>query len=552
MKLFRNALAAGLLAGATVLACSSHHGSNGSATSNTNGNGVGSNTGNVGQEGTGSVGMHLTIGPGLNLYALNWSITNGTNSYSGSVQIGDAQSIEFVAGGILAGGGYTVTLTGTDSAGDFCQGVSATFSVAASATSFAGVVITCTQDTDATTPANVNTGSVHVDAGVNVVAQGARTCPGISSFSISPAEILATGQTAQLNVATIGPAPTSIQWTVSGGAGGGFSNPNAANPTFSCGGAGLVTITVQVLENGTHPDGTDAGNVCNGVANTSFSGTINCEATGGCGTCFSPTTLQCGNCLDGGATSTCVNPNTDNNNCGGCGIVCTSPNSCQSGLCKPPPPVPCTGGVAPSNTPAGCVPCDGNTNGVCNSTEQIIANRDIAKGNTTSSNTFTATSCYECLVTARCIDAQTTSKTGNDCEDLSGTVGAGAQASETKLQACLNTLGCELPASTAASCGNAPSSNVAPAANDGVSNCYCGLNYPTASSCSAASGTSTPPVNGACETFEVDGLGLTQSTSGTTVLANYTVKTTGSGMANAILKCAGTNTGTPACPQCFQ
>jgi hypothetical protein len=412
-------------------------------------------------------------------------------------------------------------------------------------------VITCTQATDATAAATVDTGSVAVDAGVVVVAQGAYQCPGISSFSISPAEILASGQTAQLNVATVGPAPTSIQWTVSGGAGGGFSNPNAANPTFSCGGAGVVTVTVQVLENGTHPDGTDAGNVCNGVANTSFSGTINCEATGGCTTCFGGQS-NCG-CSDAGP-GTCVNEQTDNNNCGGCGIICTSPNSCQSGSCKPPPPVPCTGGVAPNNTPTGCVPCDGNTNGVCTSTEQIIANRDIAKGNTSSTNTFTTGSCYECLVTARCIDAQTTAKTGNDCEDLGTTalVGAGAQASETKLQACLNTLGCELPASTASSCGNAPSSNVAPAANDGVSNCYCGLAYPTASACSAASGTATPPVNGACETVEVDGLGLIQSTSGTTVLGAYTVKTSGSGMANAILKCAGTNTGVPACPQCFQ
>src|SRR5260370_5885785 len=307
MKLFRNALAAGLLAGATVIACSSQHGTN-TATGKTNGNSVGSNPGNVGQEGTGSVGMHLTIGPGINLYALNWTVTNGTNSYSGTVQIGDAQSIEFVAGGILAGSGYTVTLTGTDSAGDFCQGVSAAFSVAASATSFTGVLITCTQDTDATTAANVNTGSVHVDAGVNVVAQGARSCPGISSFSISPAEILATGQTAQLNVATIGPVPTSIQWTVSGGAGGGFSDPNAANPTVSCGGAAPVTRICQALENGTHPDGTDAGNVCKGGAHTSFSGTTHCEAAGGGGTCFPPKTLPCGRCLSCGAASRRVSP----------------------------------------------------------------------------------------------------------------------------------------------------------------------------------------------------------------------------------------------------
>ncbi|HEV3191461.1 MAG TPA: hypothetical protein VGY54_13225, partial [Polyangiaceae bacterium] len=213
------------------------------------------------------------------------------------------------------------------------------------------------------------------------------------------------------------------------------------------------------------------------------------------------------------------------------------------------PTVCTTAPCAPSGS--NSVQCTGKADGVCNATEAVIVNRDIAKGNL-SGNTLSPDSCYSCLVNARCIDAQTTGKIGDDCDDLIGNVGTGAQASETKQLACLNTLSCLLPASAAASCSNAPSSDMSPSANDGVSNCYCGSNYPTASSCAAASGQSTPPVNGACEALEVDGLGLNQSTSATTVLADYTVKTSGSGMANSILKCAGTNTGIPACPQCFR
>jgi hypothetical protein len=544
MKLFRNALASGLLAGAMVVACSSHHGSDGTATNNTNGNGVGSNNGISGQEGTGSVGMHLTIGPGLNLYALNWTITNGTNSYSGSVQIGDAQSIEFVAGGILAGGGYTVTLTGTDSAGDFCQGASTTFTVAASATSFTGVVITCTQDTDATSAADVVTGSVHVDAGVVVVGQPARQCPGISSFSISPAEILATGQTAQLNVATVGPAPTSIQWTVSGGSGGNFSSPTAANPVFSCGGAGLVTVTVQVLENGTHPDGTDAGNVCNGVANTSFSGTINCEATGGCPTCFAPTTLQCGTCADGGPSS-CVNPNTDNNNCGGCGIVCASPNTCVSGVCKAPPPASCTGFSGGANTPAGCIPCKGSPNGVCTPTEKIALDFDINKnGFTSASPTTKAASCYYCMVASACLDSvaklsvpgvTTQGKSGIECEDPN----SATNVASTNPANCRDALTCTI---TSSHCSTPAGAGLTTDPNSSVSDCFCGTHL-------GAACTQPPPSggpNGPCVTNEDTDLG---STDPTTDLAKFTDGSQSpGGVGNQILNCALTAN----CAMCFQ
>ncbi len=90
--------------------------------------------------------LSLTIVVGLSgalhLSVLNWTI-NGPNHYSGTVEIGDAQSLEFVIGGILAADGYTITLYGTDPSGTVCTGTSASFSVHPGETSAATVVMSC-------------------------------------------------------------------------------------------------------------------------------------------------------------------------------------------------------------------------------------------------------------------------------------------------------------------------------------------------------------------------------------------------------------------------
>ena len=74
--------------------------------------------------------MHLTIGNGVHVNTLTWTISNGTNTYSQPVFITDdagheAQSVEFVAGGIQAGSGYVVTLSGVDSDNNPCTGLDA-------------------------------------------------------------------------------------------------------------------------------------------------------------------------------------------------------------------------------------------------------------------------------------------------------------------------------------------------------------------------------------------------------------------------------------------
>jgi HYDIN/CFA65/VesB-like, Ig-like domain len=201
------------------------------------------------------------------------------------------------------------------------------------------------------------------------------------------------------------------------------------------------------------------------------------------------------------------------------------------------PPTACTAAPCAASGP-NSVQCSGSNGSLCTPTEALIVARDISKGNLANGQ-LTNASCYACLIAATCID-DNVGDTGNECGDLAGTVGSGARAAEAKTDACLNTLSCILPPTTAASCALEPS--------DGISNCYCGSAFPTIAECNGATGST---VNGVCVGVEIDGFGETATTAPSTILGKIAAKASGSGMANAILKCAGTNTTTPACPQCF-
>jgi hypothetical protein len=124
-----------------------------------------SEDGGRGEDGGSTVGVMLNLPPGFFVF-LDWTITGPGGTYSGSTQFGAAQSIEFVVGGILAGSGYTITLTGTDPSGDPCTGTSAPFAVAPGGTAVAGVTIECLDGDGGARPANVTTGNVAVEAGV--------------------------------------------------------------------------------------------------------------------------------------------------------------------------------------------------------------------------------------------------------------------------------------------------------------------------------------------------------------------------------------------------
>jgi hypothetical protein len=557
MKLIRNTLAAGIAVAAISLgACSSQHGSTGPSGSN-GGNPIGSLGGSGGQDNIGSVGLHLQIAPGVNVFSLNWLISNGTNSYPGTVNIGDAQSIEFVAGGILAGTGYTVTLTGSDSNGDPCTGVSATVTVIAGATSSTTVIVTCTVPTDASLASVVDTGSIAVDAGVVLVNQSSFLCPGITSLSVNPAEVLPP-QTATLTSATtsFSGGTETVLWTTSC-AGANIAAPTALNTTFACGSVSgtVCTVTLTVGLDGNAADGGETTDqVCTGKNFTTLSETINCET--GTLACFAPTPTVCP--AVGANPAFCANLNTDNNNCGTCGTVCTSPNTCgivgsaTVATCNPPPAAPCTGFTAGANTPAGCIPCKGSTNGVCTQTEAIVLSYDINKNGLTSATATTkAASCYYCLVAGACLDSVTAGsvtgvtthgKTNLECEDT----GTGNDATASPAD-CRDSLSCVITgvggSGTTPHCTTTTPGAASTDPNASVSNCYCGTNLGAACI--------SPGPNGPCVSNEITDIGSFQTpavSDPTDILSDFTTSSLSpGGVGNAVLNCGLT----AGCNICF-
>jgi hypothetical protein len=550
MKIIRNAIAVGLIAVASAA----------------NPNPVAQN-GNVAS--TGKVALSWQVAMGINVTDLKYTITgSGTtagNNYGPlDANIGDAMSAEWVAGGITAGCGYTLSVSGTDSNSDPCSGTTGTFCVIPGQTTYEQVSVVCLEPTDGQVSADVNTGSVAVEAGITAQPVAPYACPGITSFSIVPAELLST-QPAMVSIQTTGTV-SAISWTASGcnavngpgtGTVTGFTSPSAASTTFSCGScAGQVTVQAQVLYDQVQPGSDASTNVCAGAQFTTFTGLINCEG-GGALTCFAPT-VAC--------NGACTNPNTDSNNCGTCNNKCAAPTTCNSGVCNcgstetlsdgiccpnatptscncgtcgnacnvaggftsnggtcsPPPPVPCTGFSAGANTPAGCVKCTGSTNGVCSGTESVFVTKDIKakllNGTGGTSGQLTAASCYACLLKNQCIDDDV-GDVGQECEDVSTSSANGPTG-------CTAVVNCTI--------GNSPSlSGTNCATSNPDSACYCGSAVGTACN--------TPGnANGPCEASEAAGLGFATSDP-TDIILNYTNTALPAGQANTIFACAFSN-----------
>src|SRR5579883_890300 len=193
-------------------------------------------------QGTGTVGMDLTLPGGAVINTVNWTVTgpNGASTVvqTGSVAVGNSSSVSFLVGGIPAGAGYSIALSGQSTDGSVtCSGSSA-FNVTARTTTNVSVQLQCS--------------SAAADAGSALVNGSTFNCAAWNSATASPAETT-VGTAVSLAATATGPNPAALTYAWSAPSGT-FDNPSSPTPQFTCTVPGTVTVTLNVGD-GPVPDG---------------------------------------------------------------------------------------------------------------------------------------------------------------------------------------------------------------------------------------------------------------------------------------------------------
>lgn len=184
----------------------------------------------------GTIGFALQVAPGVTINSLSWTISNaGTGfSRSGAVNVQSSNTLTFQVGGLPAGAGYTISLTGASVGGAFSCAGSVELAVTAGTTNPVALSLTCTA-------VAAGTGSVAVRGTTTV-------CATITELSASPLETAVNSTVSLVAAATAGTLTPTFAWTATAG---GFDNPAAASPTFTCPATPAdVTITLAVSANG--------------------------------------------------------------------------------------------------------------------------------------------------------------------------------------------------------------------------------------------------------------------------------------------------------------
>lgn len=196
-------------------------------------NGPSDSSGGGSGEPVGSIALALAGGQGLTLSSFAYALT-GPKAYSGTIDVSNSSSVAATLGGIAAGTGYALTLTGTATDGQTtCAGSAGPFDVAARATTSVSVTIDC--------HAPPRTGSVAVNGTINV-------CPTINSVSANPPVGPSIALAATAVDPDAAPNPLAYSWTASSGT---LSSATAANPTLTCTAPGPVALMLTVSDGDT-------------------------------------------------------------------------------------------------------------------------------------------------------------------------------------------------------------------------------------------------------------------------------------------------------------
>ncbi|HXJ23255.1 MAG TPA: metallophosphoesterase [Polyangia bacterium] len=179
---------------------------------------------------SGSIALAVQGTPGFTINSFTYSLT-GPTSRTGSIDVSNSSSVSTLIGGVAAGTGYAISLTGTSTDGTAtCTGNSALFNVTASATTSVAVAIDC--------HSAPTTGSVAINGTVNV-------CPSITSVSAAPPAGNLIAITGVASDPDSGPSALTYAWTTSSGT---LSSTTAANPTLTCTAPGSVSLTLTASD----------------------------------------------------------------------------------------------------------------------------------------------------------------------------------------------------------------------------------------------------------------------------------------------------------------
>jgi phospholipase C len=212
--------------------------------------------------GDGSVGMRLTLPGGSQLNTVSWIITGGPTGatslnpvQSNTVNVTNSLSVSFSIGGLPAGSGYLITLSGTTTNGQTSCSGSAPFTVQSQATTSVSVQLACS--------------NAAPDAGSAAISANTFDCATVQSLSAVPTEVI-VGNPVSVTATATGPNPAALTyaWTAPSGS---FSAPGSQTSNFTCSVAGSIPLTVTVTD-GAVPSGS--------TCPTSTTSTVNVQCDG--------------------------------------------------------------------------------------------------------------------------------------------------------------------------------------------------------------------------------------------------------------------------------